>query len=195
MRDYVFKMPPAKGGDQHGAPTGYTVAAILERVSGRTLEELWQEEMFKPLGMHGAGFGIPVDNQGNLYGFGAHEKSPDGSVRPIQFKYVNGAGTYANALDFIQFGLEHIKASKGKSGYLSAKQFKVGTTIHPNGVWGPCWGNRDPRVLTLVGNLGGTTSYITVDIMRDMVFSGYASLNHFEGGTDALEGIRQTILR
>jgi len=195
MRDYVFKMPPVSGGDQHGAPTCYTIAAILERVTNRTLKELWQEEMFKPLGMRGAGFDVPIDAKGNLFGFGAHEKAPDGTVRPIKFKYVNGNGIYFTALDFNQFGLEHIKASKGQSNYLSAKQFKVGTTIHPNGVWGSCWGNRDPHVLTLIGNIGGTTSYITVDVTRDMVFSGYAAINNLEGGTDALEEIRQSILR
>lgn len=56
-REALLK-PAYAPGTFHYSNTDYVVvAAILERISGKPWEELMRERIFKPLGMHSAGFG------------------------------------------------------------------------------------------------------------------------------------------
>jgi CubicO group peptidase (beta-lactamase class C family) len=104
------------------ANMGYTLAgAMLERVSGRTWEELIVERVFAPLGMKSAGLG-PQSTLGRVDAPLGHRPLPDGTLKPMLAgpngdnpELIGPAGTaHMSVLDFATWAAWN--AGEGKRG-------------------------------------------------------------------------------
>ena len=104
------------------ANMGYTLAgAMLERVSGRTWEELIVERVFEPLGMKSAGLG-PQSTLGRVDAPLGHRPLPNGTLKPMLAgpngdnpEVIGPAGTaHMSVLDFATWGAWN--AGEGKRG-------------------------------------------------------------------------------
>lgn len=102
--------------------------AMLEAVSGKSWEQLMQEELFEPLSMDDAGFGAPtgVDSQpsghyldnGRLYSIAG--ELPESDNPPV----LGPAGTVHMSLSSLaKYAAEHMRGEIGESDYLSAQSF------------------------------------------------------------------------
>jgi CubicO group peptidase (beta-lactamase class C family) len=104
------------------ANMGYTLAgAMLERVSGRTWEELIVERVFDPLGLKSAGLG-PQSTLGRVDAPSGHEPLPDGILKPMLAgpngdnpEVIGPAGTaHLSVLDFATWAAWNV--GEGKRG-------------------------------------------------------------------------------
>ena len=104
------------------ANMGYTLAgAMLERVSGKTWEELIVERVFDPLGLKSAGLG-PQSTLGRVDAPLGHEPLPDGILKPMLAgpngdnpEVLGPAGTaHLSVLDFATWAAWN--AGEGKRG-------------------------------------------------------------------------------
>lgn len=76
-----LSFPPGTGFEYSNL--GYTLAgSMMERVTGKTWEELIVERIFEPLGLSSAGFG-PQMSLGRIDAPLAHMTGPDGSVQAV----------------------------------------------------------------------------------------------------------------
>ena len=104
------------------ANMGYTLAgAMLERVSGKTWEELIVERVFAPLGLKSAGLG-PQSTLGRVDAPLGHSPLPDGTLKPMLAgpngdnpELIGPAGTaHLSVLDFATWAAWN--AGEGKRG-------------------------------------------------------------------------------
>ena len=58
------------------------LGALVEKVSGRSLAELLEERVWRPLGMKDTGFGVPEAKRARLAK--VYEKGPDGKLQPVK---------------------------------------------------------------------------------------------------------------
>jgi CubicO group peptidase (beta-lactamase class C family) len=123
--DAILAKPPAHEiGTFHYSNAGYIIAgAMLERVSGKSWEELMRERLFTPLGMKSAGFGAP-----------AHAGKTDQPWGHIfeRGKYVPRYGDNPPALgpagtihcgteDYLKFAALHASGGRRPAGIISEK--------------------------------------------------------------------------
>jgi len=91
---------------------------VVEKVSGQTLEEYFQEHIFRPLGIASGSFELTAETAAAL--FPLHFRNPDGALvrwtdqRPLPQRYPNpvhayfgGGGAYSTLPDFLAL-CEHI---------------------------------------------------------------------------------------
>jgi CubicO group peptidase (beta-lactamase class C family) len=119
---------PSKPGTKFAyANMGYTLAgAMLERVSGKTWEELIVARVFDPLGLKSAGLG-PQSSLGRVDAPLGHEPLPDGMLKPMLAgpngdnpEVLGPAGTaHLSVLDFATWAAWN--AGEGKRGPLLAR--------------------------------------------------------------------------
>ena len=81
---------------------------MVERVSGKTLEPYFRENIFGPLGMQDTSFMISPSQRARLVAM--HARGPDGSLTPIEFGmpqppefFMGGGGLYSTAADYLKF--------------------------------------------------------------------------------------------
>ncbi|MDH4071724.1 MAG: beta-lactamase family protein [Gammaproteobacteria bacterium] len=88
------------------------LGALVERVSGMTLEDYFHERIFKPLGMQDTFFNVPEDKLDRLASnhywdadYGAMAVIPAGQGRPPNgvTLYSGGAGLVSTAMDYMVF--------------------------------------------------------------------------------------------
>lgn len=107
---------------------GYIIAGrILERISGKTFEELMQEKLFAPLGMSSCGFGQPP----LIFG---HVKSGENyiSVAGDNPEAFGPAGrVHCNLKDWGKFLSMLMKGWKGQSSFLTEASFKKLKATYP----------------------------------------------------------------
>jgi CubicO group peptidase (beta-lactamase class C family) len=92
---------------QYGYSTDW-VGRLVETVSGLTLEQYFQRNIFEPLGMADTSFILPELKRDRLAArFG---RGPDGKLQPVNVpppnppqQYNGGGGLYATAADYIRF--------------------------------------------------------------------------------------------
>lgn len=92
---------------------------IIEKVSGKRLDQYCRDEIFAPLGMSDTDFECPPEKRGRLCA--VHQRQPDGSLKIISLDppsnpeiYGAGYGLYSTARDFAEF--LRMLLNKGRSG-------------------------------------------------------------------------------
>lgn len=126
----VLKRPPIckPGTEYHYSNAGVAIAgAIAERATGTPWETLMQERLFKPLEMHGAGFGAP-GTHGKLDEPLGHtaagvpvEAGPNADNPPA----IGPAGTvHAPLPDWAKFVALHLGGGRGDAKLLPSASFK-----------------------------------------------------------------------
>jgi methyl acetate hydrolase len=84
------------------------VGRFVESVSGQTLEALFQERIFKPLGMSDTSYNVPAEKQGRLVNLfhrdatGALVEDPRREP-PVLTRFGGGGGLYSTAGDYLRF--------------------------------------------------------------------------------------------
>jgi CubicO group peptidase (beta-lactamase class C family) len=120
---YVLSQPPSippRSGYKYSNAGFVVVAAIIERVSGRSWEWCIRNRIFRPLKMHSAGFGWPA----RVYG---HESAADGKLTPVDPKgkyqlqdYLAPAGDlHMSTDDLCAFLRAHLRAMRGQETIIS----------------------------------------------------------------------------
>jgi CubicO group peptidase (beta-lactamase class C family) len=110
---------------------GYTIAAAMaEKATGATWEDLLKREVFEPLKLTGAGFGPPKSPDETLEQPRGHRKSgrwkvsarDDEDNTPV----IGPAATVHMTLgDLCIYGTEHLRGDLGKGKLLSAQTYKL----------------------------------------------------------------------
>jgi CubicO group peptidase (beta-lactamase class C family) len=98
------------------------IGKAVEKVSGKTLEVYFRENLFEPLGMKDTGFKLTPDRRARLVGM--HARQADGSLQPMPFEipqepefFMGGGGLYGTAADYLAFErmfLNEGRAANGK---------------------------------------------------------------------------------
>jgi CubicO group peptidase (beta-lactamase class C family) len=91
----------------------------IERVSGQTLQDYFDEKLFSPLGIKDTAFKLTVEKRVRLAGM--HTRQSDGSLSQIQFEFppqdaefqMGGGGLYGTTSDYLAF--EQLFVREGRS--------------------------------------------------------------------------------
>ena len=115
---------------------GYQIAAVMvERVTGRSYEELMQERVFEPLGMTTAGFGAPgsaerigsadrIDQpRGHRLVQGRLVAVPPGPFADNPRFTVPSGGIHCTLSDWARFARAHLQGARGTGGLLTTETF------------------------------------------------------------------------
>ena len=123
------------GSDFGYSNTGFLIAAaVAEKATGKTYEELMRREIFQPLRMPSAGFGATPSGQPTGHGAG----KPVGPSNSLMFA---PAGNLHMSLgDWARFCLDQLAGSKGHGKLLSMASYRLMHTAQPNGPTGLDWG-------------------------------------------------------
>lgn len=180
----------------HEPGTGYTysnqgvtvAAAMLERATGRSWEELARELLFEPLGMESAGFGAPGTaesiNQPRGHVAAAVASIPPRPMEPGPYSdnppAITPAGRVHMSLeDWARYVREHLKGRRGESDLLPQEMYERLHTDPFGGSYAMGWGTveRDwgGRVL---GHSGSNTMwYCTVWASPEKGFAVLSATN------------------
>ncbi len=160
--------------------SGYVVAgAMLERLTGDSWETLMERELFLPLGMNGAGFGPPGDEEASADQPRGHQGEGN-SARPVYGDNppaLGPAGTVHVPLpEHAQFLIAHMKGAQGVDGLVSAGTFEKLHTPFPETSYAQGWGVAErewARGAALTHNGSNTLWYHTVWVapMRDIAIA------------------------
>ncbi len=122
----LSRKPMSKPGEaMHYSNSGYAVAAaMLERATGKSWEELITERLLTPLGMASAGFGAPGTKGANDEPRGHRDGAPVEPAREADNPAVirPAGGLHCSMPDWARFVALHLRAAKGTSRLLSRKQ-------------------------------------------------------------------------
>ena len=84
------------------------VGRVIERVSGKSLEDYFRAHIFDPLGMPDTSYGLRPDQRARLAT--RHQRLADGSLHPVQLDipdvpaaYNGGGGLHSTAPDYLRF--------------------------------------------------------------------------------------------
>jgi len=93
----------------------------VERVSGQTLGEYFDDHIFSPLGMISTGFKLTPAQRARLVK--VHARQPDGSLKPIDFEIkqdpefeAGGGGLYSTVGDYMKFCQVFLNGGKSAGG-------------------------------------------------------------------------------
>lgn len=181
-RTYLTQPQTSKAGEFVYSNLGYIVAgAIAEARTGKSWEELVREQIFAPLGIKNAGFGVPAsagrtdqpwghnDVAGNLLAL--DPANPDGD-NPAA---LGPAGTINIALkDWLLFAQDHLDGVHGRGKLLKAETYrKLHTPVTEQYAFG--WGallgpEGKPLLLTHSGSNGFWLADIRIMPKHDMIF-------------------------
>jgi methyl acetate hydrolase len=94
------------------------VGKAVERASGQSLGDFFEEHIFGPVGMKDTGFTLTPDRRARLVGM--HARGEDGTLGPISFELpqepefqMGGGGLYGTAADYLAF--EQVFLNEGRS--------------------------------------------------------------------------------
>jgi CubicO group peptidase (beta-lactamase class C family) len=172
---------------------GYAIAAAMgERVSKRSWEQLMQAELFKPLGMTSAGFG-PPGPQGKVVEPWGH-LPPAAVATPAQADNPPSLGpagrVHCSIRDWAKFVSLHLRGARGEeTTYLSAETFARLHRAPPDGDYALGWsitsrGWADGTVFTHAGS--NTMWYCVVWAAPKKNFAVLSVTNI--GGNEASQG-------
>lgn len=131
--DRILAQPPDQevGKFQYSNPGIVIAGNLLEKAGDRSWETLIQEKLFKPLGMTGAGFGMPgksLDKPDQPWGHAANDLPIPPSIGADNPPGLGPAGTVHMTLaDLATYGRWHLSDGKSKPGILDEAAFK---TLH-----------------------------------------------------------------
>lgn len=150
--------------------SGFLIAAVIaERATGVSFENLMQREVFKPLGMDGAGFGPTPAGQPQGHRAGkpvttAPRKSDDG----VPAMYTPAGNMHMRLQDMAKFAIDQMDGSRGKGKLLSAASYHLMQTAQsgsPSAMdWGvqPSIAGRKGPVLTHGGSDGNWLAWVAL---------------------------------
>lgn len=150
--------------------SGFLIAAVIaERATGVSFENLMQREVFKPLGMDGAGFGPtpsgqPQGHRGGKPVTSAPSKSDDG----VPAMYTPAGNMHMRLQDMAKFAIDQMEGSRGKGKLLSAPSYRLMQTAQsgsPSAMdWGvqPTIAGRKGPVLTHGGSDGNWLAWVAL---------------------------------
>ena len=125
----------APGTDFGYSNTGFLIAAaIAERATALTYEELMRREVFQPLEMTTAGFGATDEGQPS----GHNDGKPIGPSNPPMF--APAGNIHMSLPDWSKFCLDQLAGAKGQGKLLSPASYALMQTPQPNGANGLDWG-------------------------------------------------------
>ncbi len=121
--------PVGRAGRFSYSNTGFLVAAVVaERATGLTYEELMKQEVFGPLGMRSAGFGIPPAGQpvGHTHGrvAAARDANPD--------FFAPAGNIFLSLDDWALFCIDQMNGSNGHGALLKPETYALMQTIQSN---------------------------------------------------------------
>lgn len=180
---HFLAMPPAsKAGEFAYSNLGYIIAgAIAEARTGRSWEDLVREEIFAPLGIKNAGFGLP-GSPGQFNEPWGHDEvagkfvpldpgSPDADNPPA----LGPAGTINISLkDWVLFAQDQLAGAHGHGNLLKPETYRrLQTPVTGNYALG--WGAKlEPDGVPLLLTHNGSNGYWIADIRimpkHDMIF-------------------------
>lgn len=185
-KHYLAKPPASKAGDFEYSNLGFIIAgAVAEARAGKAWEDLVREQVFVPLGIVNAGFGLPgapgaveqpwghQDENGKLVPL--DPGNPDADNPPS----LGPAGRINIALrDWLLFAQDQLDGAHGRGKLLKPETYKrLQTPIAPAGgpVYAFGWGaklgaNGVPDLLTHSGSNGFWLADIRIMPKHDMIF-------------------------
>jgi len=176
---------------------GYAVAAaMLEKVSGSSWEQLIKERLFDPLGMSSAFIGMPFQKDINQPWRHYHR---DNSENPIPLpiservmpELINPAGNVSlNIHDFARYAMFHLNGLAGKDGILQSETIKY---LHEpqikseeNQAYALGWGIRWFGDTKVSGHSGGDRSvFATIGIDHQKMLAGVVLCNMGDSRAEA----------
>ncbi|MBP6013648.1 MAG: beta-lactamase family protein [Alphaproteobacteria bacterium] len=181
-RTYLTQPPASKAGEYEYSNLGYIIAgAIAEARTGKAWEDLIREQIFNPLGIKNAGFGVPASPGKADQPWGHNEIG--GKLVPLDPSNPDGdnpaalgpAGTINIALkDWLLFAQDHLDGAHGHGKLLKAETYrKLHTPVTENYAFG--WGSKlgpdgAPLLLTHSGSNGFWLADIRIMPKHDMIF-------------------------
>lgn len=184
-------LPPDEGGFDYSNFGYMTAGAMLEKLTGKSWEELMLTKVFRPLGMKSAGIGsptgphVPVGHTGEDRALKPLPPGPAGRLPDA----MSPAGLlHCNLADWGLFVADHLAGERGDDGFVSATSYKrLHRDVESSGYacgWGLSkhswsWGSGD--VLTHNGSDG--TWYSIVFAMPEWDLTVMVATN--TGGTSA----------
>jgi CubicO group peptidase (beta-lactamase class C family) len=164
----ALKEPPAvpPGTAFSYSNTGFLIAAaIAERATGKSYENLIRREVFGPLGMTSAGFGPTHDGQPQGHVNGKPVSKPDDS-NPLMF--APAGNMYMSLRDWAKFCLDQMAGLHGHGKLLSDASYKMMETPLPGTKNGLSWGiqesiaGRKGPALTHAGSDGNWNALVAL---------------------------------
>lgn len=181
-RKYLDMAPASKAGEFEYSNLGFIIAgAIAEARTGKPWEKLVREQVFKPLGIHNAGFGVP-GSKGKLTQPWGHKEvagalvaidpsDPKGDNPPA----LGPAGTINMTLkDWMLFAQDQLDGVHGRGKLLKPETYRMlHTPVTGNYAYG--WGAKlgddgVPVLLTHTGSNGFWLADIRIMPKHDMIF-------------------------
>lgn len=120
--------------------TGFVIAAVIaETATGATYESLMNDEVFKPLGMTSAGFGVPPTSGtvGHIHGRVAVPRD----VNPDFF--APAGNIYMSLDDWGRFCIDQLKGANGEGSLLKPETYSLMQTAQPGAPVSMGWFVRD----------------------------------------------------
>jgi CubicO group peptidase (beta-lactamase class C family) len=91
---------------RYGTSTDW-VGKVVEKLSGKTLEDYFRDHITGPLGMHATWFNVPEDLQHLIVSYGTRTESGFREYRRIPVRkvtsYIGGAGLFSSLNDYLKF--------------------------------------------------------------------------------------------
>lgn len=179
---YLTEPPASKAGEFVYSNLGFMIAgAIAEARTGKSWEQLIRDEIFRPLGLGHAGFGVPAkpgktdqpwghaENAGALVAL--DPANPDGDNPAV----IGPAGTINISLhDWARFAQDHLDGVNGHGKLLKTETYRIlHTPVTARYTYG--WGvkadsNGVPLLLTHSGSNGFWLADIRIMPKHNMIF-------------------------
>jgi CubicO group peptidase (beta-lactamase class C family) len=170
----------------------YVVAGIVaEKVAKKDWELLMQDEIFKPLGMKSAGFGVPGKTSGPADQPRGHGEN--GTVEPKSDNppLMGPAGTvHVSIVDWAMFAADMLSGARGEKGWLKPESYKVllSTPFESKGYAVGGWSTgRD----LYAHNGSNTLNYATIVMMPNLDVAILVATN--QGGDPGRKAVERVI--
>jgi CubicO group peptidase (beta-lactamase class C family) len=165
----------APGSAYQYSNAGYEIAAALaERVTGQTYEDLMQVRVFEPLGMNSAGFGAPGTSsavntpRGHTTVLNAAVAVPPGPAADNPLFTAPSGGIHCSLADWARFAAAHLAGARGENDWLSPEAWN---TLHtpPAGEYACGWMvlQDTPLGRALFHDGGNTMWYAVIYLLPD----------------------------
>lgn len=123
------------GTDYGYSNTGFLIAAaVAERATGLSYEQLMQREVFGPLRMASAGFGATAADQPS----GHNDGKPVPPTNPDMF--APAGNLHMSLSDWASFCVDQLEGARGHGRLLSPASYRVMQSAQPGGSGGADWG-------------------------------------------------------
>ena len=172
----------------------YVIAGIVsEKAAGKDWEVLMQDEIFKPLGMKSAGFGVPGTTTGPASQPRGHNEKCE--VRPSEDNppLMGPAGTvHVSIVDWSKYAVDMLKGARGEKARLKPMSYArlLSTPFASKGYAVGGWGG-GPEVYSHNGS--NTLNYATIRMEPGSDFTILVATN--QGGDPGRKAVEEVVRR